>query len=267
MIFDGFGVDLGRVRGVFWATWGDFGESSACSGGVCARCFRQGGPQRVPESDLAGFGVDFGWILGGILEAFGIIFDGFCGTFQASESKAQAKQKQRESKSKATRQQSEAQSEEQSESKATAKQQQSESKTRTKRKRSDSKAKAKREQSESNARATREQRESRARAQREQSESQTLNKSKTRAKRTQSESKTKAKPEEHKSKSKAKREQSKSKATAKRRQSEAAREVRIWKQGDATRSQDVTKWGEIETDRPREVSWERTSRTLFPFPC
>ena len=60
MIFDGFGVDLGRVWGFYLATCGDFGGSRACPGGVCATCFQQGGPQRVPESDFRGLGVYFG---------------------------------------------------------------------------------------------------------------------------------------------------------------------------------------------------------------
>ena len=60
--------DLGRGWGVIFATLGDFGGSRACPGGVYARCFRQGGPQGVPESDLGPFWLHFGWILGAFLE-------------------------------------------------------------------------------------------------------------------------------------------------------------------------------------------------------
>ena len=59
----GFSWILGRFREGLGGLFGDlrrFWGSRACPGGVCATCFQQGGPQRVPESDFRGLGVYFG---------------------------------------------------------------------------------------------------------------------------------------------------------------------------------------------------------------
>ena len=64
-----FWIDFGRILGGFGEAFGELlgalGGSGASPRGVCSQCFRQGGFQRILDSDLGGFWVHFGraWAL------------------------------------------------------------------------------------------------------------------------------------------------------------------------------------------------------------
>ena len=91
MIFVGFWDDLGKVWGVFSATWGDFGGSRACPGGVFWQPFGQVVPQRIPESDFEGFGLSFGRVRAPFWEARESFFRRFSQKNQELKLKTKAK--------------------------------------------------------------------------------------------------------------------------------------------------------------------------------